>query len=371
MPRLVSRSVSDRCSPRMTACRRESAAAARPSWFSWWNPVSRWVKHRALVEVSLRGGRQEFGGVQIGAVPFGQEGGSGGGDHADLPGPLRVGGHHVPRRLAPDPDPHRHGTDDEFDAAAEPVQVGPHHGVGDAGAGRGGQAHRPGQLRRQPRIGRRREKPGAAGLFVAGQFGGPFERCAGGLEAAPRRGPPGGVVQRLHDLVVGFVDGGGEVPGPPVRVLTAGHHLGQRPVRLLANVRGRALVDGGADKRVTKTDLGPGDRQQPGFLGLGQRTGTHPEQVRCLPDHAHPGGIVGRGDTQQGLGMQRRAGGCGPERPAARPRSAAGPPARAPDRRVAPATATRAARPGPAGCPRSASSAGPGRRRRPAHRPGR
>ena len=105
------------------------------------------------------------------------------------------------------------------------------------------------------------------------------------------------------DLVVGFVDRGGEVPGPPVGVLTAGHHLGQRPVRLLADVRGRALIDGGADKRVTETDLGPGDGQQPGFLGLGQRTGADTEQVRGLPDHTHPGRIVGGGDTQQGLGV--------------------------------------------------------------------
>ena len=87
--------------------------------------------------------------------------------------------------------PHRDRTGNEFDSPAEPIQIGPHHGVGDTGCGRAGQPHRPRQLRRQPGVGRRREKPGAAGLFVAGQLGGPFECRAGGLEAAPGRGALG------------------------------------------------------------------------------------------------------------------------------------------------------------------------------------
>ena len=301
IPRLVNRSVSERSCPRVTACRRETAAAARPSWFSWWNPVNRWVKHRARIESVLGSGREEFGGVEIGAVLFGQERGSGGGDHADLPGPLRVGGHHVPGGLVPDPDPHRHGTGNELDPAAEPIQIGPHHGVGGTGSGRGGQPHRPRQLRRQVGVGGRREKPGAAGLLVAGQLRGPFECRTGGLEATPGRRAPGGVVQRRNDLVVGFVDRRGEVPGPPVRVLTVGHHLGQRPVRLLPNIRCGALIDGGTNQRVTETDLGPGNRQQPRFLRLGQRGRADAEEFRGLPDHAHPGRVVGGRDTQQGL----------------------------------------------------------------------
>ena len=41
--------------------------------------------------------------------------------------------------------------------------------------------------------------------------------------------------------------------------------------------------------------------QQPGFLRLGQRDRADAEQFRGLPDHAHPGRVVGGRDTQQGL----------------------------------------------------------------------
>ena len=151
------------------------------------------------------------------------------------------------------------------------------------------------------------------------------------------RRAPGGVVQRGNDLVVGFVDRGGEVPGPPVRVLTVGHHLGQRPVRLLANVRGRALIDGGTDQRVTETDLGPGDGQQPGFLGLGQRARADAEQFRGLPDHAHPGRIVGGRDTQQGLGGSGQPAAAVQEDPLHALGQRQVRPAMVPDRRAAPA----------------------------------
>ncbi len=205
--------------------------------------------------------------------------------------------------MTPDPDPGRDGASSKFDSPAEPVKVRPHDGVGGAGAGRGGQAHRPRQLRRQPRIGRCGEKPCGTGLLIGGQLRGSFERGTGGLVTTLGDRAPGGVVQRVNDIVVGFVDCGGKMPGPPIRVLPGGHHLGQCPMCLLPNMCRSTLIDSGTDKRVTETDLGTGDGQQPGFLGFCQRGRTDAEHFGGPPYHAHPGRIIGSGDAQQRLGL--------------------------------------------------------------------
>ena len=95
-------------------------------------------------------------------------------------------------------------------------------------------------------------QPQRACLRVQGELGRAGPRGRSRLVPTAAAGSFGGVVQRRDDLLVGFVDGGGQVPRAAVLIRGAGECVGERAVCLTSSGAGGGAVDRGADQRVTQ-----------------------------------------------------------------------------------------------------------------------
>src|SRR5438034_8743293 len=95
------------------------------------------------------------------------------------------------------------------------------------------------------------------------------------------------------------------MPGPLVRLGWSGGR-GQPVVCALALGEGRAVVDRGADQRVTKADHVADGDQLPG-LSRGRRLAAESEVSARPPQQAWVTGRVGGRGQQQGLGVARQS----------------------------------------------------------------
>jgi hypothetical protein len=86
------------------------------------------------------------------------------------------------------------------------------------------------------------------------------------------------------------------VPGPPVGLLAALEHLDQGPMGGSPAKHRGLLVDGRADQRMPKHQLGVDDRDQPGLLGRLQRRHVHIQDPAGGQDGGQLTGVLGRRD---------------------------------------------------------------------------
>jgi hypothetical protein len=100
----------------------------------------------------------------------------------------------------------------------------------------------------------RHQPPGLVGVDRA-EFGRAFHgQRGGGRSAAVLRLGGGGLQQRSH-LLIGLQCRGGQVPGPPVRLVVQGP--GELAVRCGTLRERRGVVDGGTDERMGEPQAGP------------------------------------------------------------------------------------------------------------------
>ena len=175
-----------------------------------------------------------------------------------------------------------------------------------------------------------------AGLRVEGELGGPGPRRGRGLVPAAPAGPLGGVVERGDDVLVGSVDGGGQVPGAPVLLRGPGQGVGERPVR---------RTPPGAGRRRRRSPTGPAGAagsgspsclgDQAGLLGDVQRVGVRAEGTRRLGRRSRRGRSRRRRRRGAASGPARGGGGTGRGTRARPLRSAAAGPAAGAARRAA------------------------------------
>ena len=140
--------------------------------------------------------------------------------------------------------------------------------------------------------------------WVGAEFGRAFHRQRGGgrAAAAPRLGS-GGLQQRSH-LLIRVQGRGGQVPGPPVRLVVQG--LGELAVCRGPLREGRGVVDGGADEGMRKAQPSPVYLDQAQLLGRHEGPGIWPGAAAgcCAQVQA----VGHRGQQQRGLRLLGQGG---------------------------------------------------------------
>ncbi|MEV0677777.1 hypothetical protein AB0I60_14755 [Actinosynnema sp. NPDC050436] len=151
--------------------------------------------------------------------------------------------------------------------------------------------------------------------LAAGLDGGLGAQAGGSLVGRRSRLVPtalacagGGVLQRGGGLFVGPGGGGGQVPGPTVRVLGGVQGVGERAVHGKASPERCPPVDGGTDQRVAEADrgvVGVTAQHQAGLLGGGQVLDGGSQRGTGAQDRGEFAGLVGRRHQQQVLARRR------------------------------------------------------------------
>jgi hypothetical protein len=202
----------------------------------------------------------------------------------------------------------------ELDEPAQGERPGPRRGFGRQRLGLVEQRHGLRTTPRRPaRLGRGDEPPTALGR-CRGQGGRPAEGGGRGRRPRPRTGPAGRLLQCRRDAVVGSGRGGGEVPGPPVRVVEDGEGAGEGAVRVPAVPGARPLVDRGPHEGVPERDP-VREPDQAGLLGRLQHGEVEPQPGRREREGVQAAGVVGRGHRQQRAGVPGQRGGPPGEHP--------------------------------------------------------
>ena len=97
------------------------------------------------------------------------------------------------------------------------------------------------------------------------------------------------------------------MPDPAVGMLRIVERVAERQVRPLTLGERRALVDDGADERVSEADIALAELHEPGALDLVERRGVGAERGRGPDDDGRLGRVVGGGEEHQRAARLRDA----------------------------------------------------------------